>query len=290
MTINRIFSFLFMMFLILACSSEGTGGTDDSPPEQTPGNILQARLENFEINELVSSQEADFLDNKPVETRDYNASGALFRKDTFIYGANGLYSETRAVDENGVLLNNVFYRFENSRIQQIERRTYNSISPDTIYTNFTYSGNEILSERVDTQGSVLSSVRYLINTEGIIYRSESPSGSSIEVIYDGDLPVTKTFSSSFTNIEDRVITYQYLETPLQTGPFRTWVTRTLGGYNNSVLINSFLFEENNEFSKYLTFGGDDLRFSYEFDESNRMIRKQIDRSFVRKAVIEYTYR
>ena len=290
MTTNQNLSFLFFSCLLLACSSEGLNGTDDTPPEQTPGNILQARVENFELNELINSQETDFLDNKPVESRDYDASGELFRRDSFIYGTDGLYSETRAVDENGVLLNHVFYRFENRRIQQIERRTYNSISPDTIFTNFTYNGNEILSERVDTEGSVLSSVRYLINSDGLIYRSESPSGSSIEVVYDGDLPVTKTFSSSFTNIEDRVITYQYLESPLQTGPFRSWVTRILGGYNNSVLINSFRFEENNEFSKYLTFGGDDLRMSYEFDENDRMIRKQIDRSFVRKTVIEYSYR
>lgn len=257
---NKLLLLIFTTFLF-SCSNDDS--SSEPSVNQTKQLFKKEKIlyENGNLNMKITTQ---YENNKPAIDSAYNSTNQLLYVSKNFFNTNNLVSSIKVYDENGILSieNNITY--DNlGRITQI----LNTQPSGSSVFNFTLNSNNTISSERISNGSVVTTKTFFLNSNGIIYKEVSGTNNK-ESIFDSNNNLTQNTAYSVTN------NYEYNEPHLKPSTLQFDNSTIVGSVKmNTVLIENTLDDHNNTFgdkliSKITSSNGTIFNYIYTYDSDN----------------------
>ena len=257
---NKLLLLIFTTFLF-SCSNDDS--SSEPSVNQTKQLFKKEKIlyENGNLNMKITTQ---YENNKPAIDSAYNSTNQLLYVSKNFFNTNNLVSSIKVYDENGILSieNNITY--DNlGRITQI----LNTQPSGSSVFNFTLNSNNTISSERISNGSVVTTKTFFLNSNGIIYKEVSGINNK-ESIFDSNNNLTQNTAYSVTN------NYEYNEPHLKPSTLQFDNSTIVGSVKmNTVLIENTLDDHNNTFgdkliSKITSSNGTIFNYIYTYDSDN----------------------
>jgi hypothetical protein len=258
---NKLLLLLIFTIFLYSCSNDDVSIEPIVNPTKQLLKKEKFLYENGSFNMKITTI---YENNKPAIDSAYNSTNQLLYVSKNFFNTNNLVSSIKVYDSNGILSieNNITY--DNlGRITQINNT---QPSGSSVFNYTLNSNNTITSERI-SNGSVVATKTFFLNTNGIIYK-EVNGNNNKENTFDLNNNLTQNTAFSVTN------NYEYSEPHLKPLTLQFDNSTIVGSVKmNTALIGNTLDDQNNTFgdkliSKITSSNGIIFNYIYTYDSDN----------------------
>jgi hypothetical protein len=258
---RRIFLLSILITFLISCSNNDDATEPIINPVKQLLKTDNYLYENGNLNIKISTK---YENNKPVTDSVYDSSNQLSYYSKNFFNTNNLASSIKVYIPNGTLSieNNIIY----DNLGKIIKIIKNQPSGSYVFNYILNSNNTITSEIV-SNGSVVSTKTFHLNTNEIIYKEVNGSNTK-EFIYDSNKNLIQNTAFNVT------YNYEYNEPHLKPSILQFDNSTIVGSTKmNTVLIGNTLDDQNNTFgdkliSKISTSNGIIYDYVYIYDSDN----------------------